>query len=1383
MGTGGVNDPTMGGASADYDAQDITVLEGLEAVRKRPGMYIGSTGVMGLHHLVYELVDNSVDEALAGFCSEVSVTIHPDNSVTEVDNGRGIPVATMEKEGLPAVQVVLTVLHSGGKFGEGGGYKVSGGLHGVGVSVVNALSEQLRVEVRRDGHVFSQEYARGTPQSELVKGEALAPGTPTGTSVRFLPDADVFETLDFDFHTLEERLRETAFLTRGLKISIVDERGDGHAAEFQYEGGIEDFVSYLNENKDTVHRKVIYFTGESEEGAAEVALQWNSSYQDSIHSFANNINTREGGSHMSGFRSALTRTLNKYARDHSLLKEKEDNLTGEDVREGLTAVISVKLRDPQFEGQTKTKLGNPGMAGFVESIVNAGLGEFLEENPSEARAVIMKSVQAQRAREAARKARDLTRRKSALENSTLPGKLADCSIKDPSLAELFVVEGDSAGGSAKQGRDRETQAVLPLRGKILNVEKSRIDKVLQNTEIQALITAIGTGVRDEFNIENARYHKVVLMSVDADEHVLVRDEGGVRMTTIAEFVDPLVGGQPAEGPQGLVRAAYGKFGQVLSVGLADREPRFGEIKGVVRHEVTEPLYDVRTLYGRSVRVTAAHSVYVHRDGELQTKRGDQIEQGDVVVAPRRIPLPNCAPGRIDLLRELHRHPVAAGQVWVRGPAVLDWSRQKITLEHVDNPQLTQPRVDVPEEVRTELSGLRRRNRVSQRALCDAVGIRQPVTFYAWERGTSRPILSHWEAYVTAVGGDLESVRSRVSVGESTLDRTWRRQYRASRRNRLRQEVRLSDLSEADIEFFDGREDVQLTPEHYPAQAVSRYVAVDDELMNLLGFSLAEGSSSERGGIRLAIGRGNSGYAAEMGEAMQHVFGVAPRVYESATRVAEIRINNRVAALAWKYVFGLSGQSATEKRIPSLAFNVSETLRLQFLRGFLLGDGTASCGRVTLYSSSRHVACGLQYILSSLGVLTSTSVRQPSGKVGTLHGHPIEQKHPHWQLNVTDVADLSAIEPAWQDHPGAGTVRARISQTRPSPRRAQELSGDLVGLPVTSVTRVPATNGRVYDLSVWEDENFIAGMGGLACHNTDADVDGAHIRTLVLTLLFREMQELIEAGYVYIAKPPLYKLKQGSRERYIEKDSELEEILLADKWEKIDIFDRHGTQLKLTEARWQRFSRLLKQYQGWSLSLRGHYGHDVVQFLEESSLLGEQVLSVDAAIEWLARANAEGAAHLADVVDQDPLAIHVKAVETKTGFARTHIIKRDLFDSQEYRQLARVHAQLVELAGSPPFDVRLGDAQETASTFDALHEAVLTVAQKGIKLQRFKGLGEMNADQLGETTMSPATRTLAQVTLEDAFAADRIFSMLMGDQVEPRRAFIEDNARAVANLDV
>src|SRR3954469_19972934 len=663
--------------SRTYDAQDITVLEGLEAVRKRPGMYIGSTGMRGLHHLVYEVVDNSVDEALAGHATTVDVTIHPDNSVTVVDDGRGIPVATMEKGGRPALEIVLTVLHAGGKFGDGGGYKVSGGLHGVGVSVVNALSETLRAEVRRDGHVWVQEYDRGVPRYDVRQGE---PTDETGTTITFLPDDDIFETLTFDFSILEQRLRETAFLTRGLRITLTDERSGGNRVEFQYEGGIEDFVRYLNEGKDPVHKKVVFFEGESGEGAVEVAMQWNSSYQEAVFSFANNINTHEGGSHLSGFRAALTRTLNRYAREKGELKEKDDNLSGEDVREGLTAVISAKLSDPQFEGQTKTKLGNPGMEGFVASVVNAKLAEFLEENPAEARGIIRKAVQASQARAAARKARDLPRRKSALENSTLPGKLADCSVKDPSLAEIFIVEGDSAGGSAKQGRDRNTQAVLPLRGKILNVEKSRIDKVLKNLEIQALITAIGTGVRDEFDLTKARYHKIILM-------------------------------------------------------------------------------------------------------------------------------------------------------------------------------------------------------------------------------------------------------------------------------------------------------------------------------------------------------------------------------------------------------------------------------------------------------------------------------------------------------------------------------------------------------------------------------------------TDADVDGAHIRTLALTLLFREMPELIEAGYIYIAKPPLYKLKQGSSERYIEKDSELEEILLSDKLEKILSFDRHGTQFKLTEARWQRFSRLLKQYQGWSSTLRAEYGHDTVGFLEESGILDERVDTIEAAVELVERDGIEDAPYETTLLSRDEEALVVRAVETKSGLAR------------------------------------------------------------------------------------------------------------------------------------
>jgi DNA gyrase subunit B len=773
-------------------------------------MYIGSTGPRGLHHLVYEVVDNSVDEALAGHCDSVRVVLHPDDSCTVVDNGRGIPVEELKKEKRPAAEVVLTTLHAGGKFG-GGGYKVSGGLHGVGVSVVNALSEHLHLEISRDGHVWSQDYERGKPTGSLTRGAAT---DATGTTLTFQPDAEVFEEVEFDFQTLADRLRETAFLTRGLKIELVDERGQTNSVTFQYEGGIEDFVRHLNENKDVLHRKTIYFGGEGEDGEVEVAMQWNSSYQESIFSFANNINTHEGGTHLSGFRSALTRTLNAYARGKGLLKEKDANLGGEDVREGLTAVISVKLHDPQFEGQTKTKLGNPPIRGLVEETVNRKLAEFLEENPSDARRIITKAIDASRARDAARKARDLTRRKSALENSTLPGKLADCTVKDPRDAELFVVEGDSAGGSAKQARDRSTQAVLPLRGKIINVEKSRIDKVLANNEIQALITAIGTGVHDEFNIEEARYHKIVMA-------------------------------------------------------------------------------------------------------------------------------------------------------------------------------------------------------------------------------------------------------------------------------------------------------------------------------------------------------------------------------------------------------------------------------------------------------------------------------------------------------------------------------------------------------------------------------------------TDADVDGAHIRTLVLTFLYRQMPELIKKGYVYIAKPPLYRVKQGNQETYLERESELEELLLRDRLESFEFVDAAGTSRKLTKSRWQMYTRRAKEYEGWGSSLEADFGHDVVRFLEESSLLDEEVASIAGARKVLSRKADEAEPFDTEIVSDSDDLLSVKAIERKTGLARTHKLSRELFEQYDYRKFAEVHSALLKLVGRPPFEVRLKDRHKDALSFQALRGVVMELARHGAQLTRFKGLGEMNAEQLRVTTMDPASRTLQQVTLEEASeaAAEHIFSMLMGDQVEPRRKFIEEHAKEVKFLDV
>ena len=523
--------------STEYNADQIQILEGLEGVRRRPGMYIGSTSARGLHHLVYEIVDNAVDEALAGFCSVITVTVNPDNSVTVVDNGRGIPVDIQKKAGISALEVVFTILHAGGKFG-GGGYKVSGGLHGVGASVVNALSEWLKVEVRREGKIYEEKFERGKVVSPItVTGECGS--EESGTTVTFLPDSEIFEETVYDYDTLKTRLRETAFLTKNLKIILRDEREEKRENTFHYEGGIKEFVTYLNRGKTPLYEQVIYCEGMQNSVMVEVAIQHNDSFNENIYTFVNNINTPEGGTHLTGFKNAVTKTFNDYARTNKLLKDSEDNLSGEDIREGMTAIISVKVEDPQFEGQTKQKLGNSEVVSAVSTVVSEQLTYFLEQNPNAAKQICEKAILAQRARAAARKARDLTRRKSALDSMALPGKLADCSSKNPEECEIFIVEGDSAGGSAKTARSRATQAILPLRGKILNVEKARLDRVYENAEIKAMITAFGTGIHEDFDITKLRYNKIIIMT-DADvdgAHIAT-----LMLTFIFRFMPELIKG-------------------------------------------------------------------------------------------------------------------------------------------------------------------------------------------------------------------------------------------------------------------------------------------------------------------------------------------------------------------------------------------------------------------------------------------------------------------------------------------------------------------------------------------------------------------------------------------------------------------------------------------------------------------------------------------------------------------------------------------------------------------------------------------------------------------------------------------------------------------------
>jgi DNA gyrase subunit B len=790
-----------------YTAKDITVLEGLEPVRLRPGMYIGSTGARGLHHLVYEAVDNAVDEALAGRADTIEVTIHPDNSVTVGDNGSGIPVDVMADQGLSALTVVLTKLHAGGKFGgDDAAYKVSGGLHGVGISVVNALSEWLTAEVRRDGKIHRQTFARGETTSDL---EVTGKTKETGTTISFLPDGEIFEEVDWSYETLSQRLRETAFLTRGLRIRLSDERAGGEQVEFHYEGGIKDFVAHVNSAKDPVHKRIAYFESEGEEGAVEVAMQWNSSYQDSVYTFANNINTHEGGSHLSGFNAALTRTLNRVARKLDLLKEKEENLEGEDVREGLAAVVSVKLQEPQFEGQTKTKLGNPWVRGFVESAVNAKLAEFLEENPQDARQIIQKAIAAARARQAARKARELTRRKGAF-GGEIAKKFADCQVRDPELAELFIVEGNSAGGAAKEARDKSNQAILPLRGKIINSEKNRIDKVLSNAEIQLLVQVIGTGIGDEFDVSKLRYHRIIVM-------------------------------------------------------------------------------------------------------------------------------------------------------------------------------------------------------------------------------------------------------------------------------------------------------------------------------------------------------------------------------------------------------------------------------------------------------------------------------------------------------------------------------------------------------------------------------------------TDADVDGAHIRTLVLTFLYRHMEELFERGNVYIAVPPLYLARFGNQQNYLEKDSQLEDLLVREKFGDLEIEGRGGTEVKLTENRYKRFSRTLAEYLGWVARLRSDFGPQVSDFVLQHGLVETDASSLADAAKAVTDADQNGFGLEATANGE---ALRVQVVELGTNATLNLVVPGELLESPIYENVRKAYARLAEIVGAlPPFSLRLGKESEYALTFEGLRDSALTLAKAGIQITRFKGLSEMNAPELWKTTMDPARRMIVRVDVEDAAAADLWFSRLMGDEVEPRREFIEQNALEVKNLDV
>ncbi len=1098
-----------------YDASTIQVLEGLEAVRRRPGMYIGSTDQRGLHHLVREIVDNSVDEALGGHCDTIVTRISADGVVTVTDNGRGIPVDKHAKQNKSALEVIMTILHAGGKFG-GGGYKVSGGLHGVGASVVNALSEWCRVEVRRNGKLYRQEYKRGVPTGAV---KTIGPVGPDehGTTTSFLADTDIFIAgLDYNFDQLIQWFRETAYLTRGLKLTLIDDRTEREMTFF-FEGGIVSFVRHLNRNRTVVHDRPFYVLRETPSALVEVALQYNDSYGESTHTFANNINTVDGGTHLSGFKAALTRTMNDYGKRNGFLKA-DEALSGEDVREGLTAIISVKLAEPQFEGQTKGKLGNAEVAGAVQAVVNDALGAFLEENPQIARRIIEKCITASRAREAARKARELVQRKGGLESFSLPGKLADCTERDPAKAELYIVEGDSAGGSAKQGRDRRFQAILPLRGKILNVERARLDKMLQNNEIRTLLTALGTGIGDQFDPTKLRYHRIVIMSVAGDEPTLVMNETGrTEFVTVGSFIDDCFEGR-----------RHASNYQVMAFDPATHATRFRPLKAVIRHGHEEPLYRITTRYGRSIKVTASHSVFTLRDGEVQLTPGSAVQPGDLLVASRKLPRPSTTAQAIDLLWTFVNAGLAA-DLYVQGEEVRQIAGDRV-LARMDRPELWgEPRVTMAESEWQRVVAQRQAAGLSQKAVAAAIGVKQPITISHWERGVNRPIRPHFVGYLQSIGwsGALS-----YDLLPSKLDQHLA-QDDSSRNARWREVSASKSLSAlTHDELLRLGPDVQLAPRAHRDRAFARYLPVTRDLLWFLGWFTAEGSLSKHQ-VSLNLGEKDEPFIAELSAAIEATFGETPRRHADPRGKGFRLYFQSVAAARLLRAWGL-GRRSHEKTVPSVVFSVDEALQRAFLEGWFLGDGTIGGTHIHVVTNSPALKDGLLYLLGQLGAVASLSEHQPSTRAGA----PIQTRQPYFSITLCGKEQLAMLRPVWERHANAPMLDTHLARPGRKSSSFIPIGDDLMGLEVLSVEEIAPIGEYVYDFSVEDDENFVCGVGGICAHNTDADVDGSHIRTLLLTFFFRHLEQLILDGHVYIAQPPLYRVRSGKQEIWAYNDDDL-----------------------------------------------------------------------------------------------------------------------------------------------------------------------------------------------------------------------------------------------------
>lgn len=1144
-----------------YTAEKIQVLKDLDAIRKRPSMYIGDTSTRGLHHLVWEVIDNSIDEVLVGYCNKIEVKVNKDGSITISDNGRGIPIEQHPEVKKPAVEVVLTMLHAGGKF-DHKTYQISGGLHGVGVSVVNALSKWLNVEVKRDGKTFKQSYGNGKP---IGKPEILDNGKEeTGTEITFMPNKNIFEITDFDFDILSSRLRELAFLNKNLEIVLKDLR-TGQEVNYIYKGGIREFVKHLNKGKTAIH-KAIYFNKKEKRIDIEVSLQYNDAYLETIHSFVNNINTIEGGTHLSGFYTALTRAINDYIRKSKLNSGK---LSGADVREGLTAVLSLKIPSPQFEGQTKTKLGNSNVKGIVDSIVYDNLVTFFEENPEIAKRIVLKAIDASKAREAARKARELARRKTALDSGSLPGKLADCQEKDPEKAELFIVEGDSAGGSCESGRTREFQAILPLRGKILNVEKARLDKIFKNNEITTLITAIGTSIGEEFDVEKARYHKIIIMcdadSVTSDTPMLIQNKNNeLEFKYIGEFVDNCV--VPNEH-------------KISSFSINPGEHKVKKISNVVKHPLKTNLYKIKTYLGYNVKVTPYHSVFIYDGRKVVTKPGNKITKKDYILIPKKLP-------RIDKDKILDlRKDIKDSNV--------DYVYGKINKEFIEKIP-SNSYVDLTLNEWKKLKNIRMNKKITRKDMGKSLNLYHTILQqWEWKNDNVMPLYKLFKKYIRILKVEERDVKFNLRIPINKIDS-----------NKV-------ECNEFYLRNHTNRINLKLK--------------LDKDLAYLLGWYIGDGCASKGkknpNRFSLSIGKDKKIYLGRIKKAIKKSLD-CNIILDKKGSCRIIHFNSFSFDLLLKK-FGLEKKYAHNKFIPNEIFNLKKDLQVSFLKGYLQSDGYAFVGNARGKANkpiighttvSKKLMEGTVFLYRQLGILPSIIKSKQKD-----HYHKnklIKSNHHKYDIIVGSIKQLKKARNIWEDHKNANVLKNFIKNSKRGRDRrfVVDVNKDFQAVKVLSTEKLNRNDKFVYDIGVDINRSFIGGLGGLTLHNSD----GNHIATLLLTFFYRYMRPLIEAGYIYIAMPPLYKVSKSKKTHYVYNDDQLS-------------------------------------------NLKKEIGYD-------------------------------------------------------------------------------------------------------------------------IEVQRYKGLGEMNPEQLWETTLNPENRKLKQVTIEDAVLADEIFSILMGDEVLPRRNFIIKHAQS-ANIDI